>query len=356
MKIKTIIKSLKLKTLNIAVISAFVLLSIVFIYALAANNLAKDLLSKKPIVFSILIYGNKTVFPNKLDAFIVYYERQTNILKILSINTDAVVLKKKVKARSFKEAFFVSMKKSKENAFKTYYEDLDDVFDGKIKADYYFHADYETISKMLANNKNFKNLLSSGTFASAMEENINQLKLSQNILNNLKNKSLNSISKIFSAYSSFDTNISRFSFINLIIRFKLEDISTIFFIMPLKQMSNRLEPPKQDIAKFIQDVFFAPTDFKLKDKDGFIYIENASQKQKAAYNAALFLRDNGFDVLDWATSSSDYAETIIKAYKGNFAFALALKEVLKCGQIIVSYNSQTYYNAAIIIGKDYEQK
>ncbi|MDR0822215.1 MAG: LytR C-terminal domain-containing protein [Endomicrobium sp.] len=342
------------KVLNIAVISAFALFALVFIYSYMTNNLAKDLFSKKPIIFSVLIYGNQAAFSGRLDSFIVYYERQTNILKILSINTDAVVVKRKVKARSFKEAFNTSLKKSKEAAFKTFYEDLEDVFDNQINIDYFVHTDYETISKMLAGNKKFKDLLSAGAFLSRSDETIHQLKFSQNILDMLKNRSAVSISKILSNYAYFDTNISRFSFINLALYLKFKDIEIMFCDMPVKKISQRIEPLKQDISEFIKTVFFAPTDLKLKNKEGFISVENASQKQRVAYYTALLLRDNGFDVLDWANSASVYDETIIKEYKGDYAFALALKRVLKCGQIIVSYNSQTYYNAAVVIGKDYK--
>jgi len=341
------------KIVNIAVISAFLFLFVVFIYSYMTNNLAKDLFSGKPITFAILINGSQTLRPQELDAFIVYYERETDILKILSINTDAVVIKKKERARSFKSAFNGAIAKGKNFAYQTFCEDIEDVFDGKIKIDYFFLMDYDAVHKILSGRKGSNVLLRDDDFLNRDEQCANQSKIAQEILHIFKNSSLVSIYKIFSNYSSFDTNISRFSFINAAFHFKFKDAQIMFCDTPVRKTHLRLELSKQEILEFMDNVFFAQTDLNLENKDGFIAVENASQKQRAAYNTVELLRDNGFDVLDWSNSPFTYKETLIKDYKGNFAFSSALRKILKRGQILVSYDSQTYYNAAVYIGSDY---
>ncbi|MDR1721009.1 MAG: LytR C-terminal domain-containing protein [Endomicrobium sp.] len=65
-----------------------------------------------------------------------------------------------------------------------------------------------------------------------------------------------------------------------------------------------------------------------------IDVKNASQKPRITEKTAWLLRKNNFDVLDWSNFSGNYDKTLIKDYKGNFAQALKIAEILGAGKII----------------------
>jgi ribosomal protein S8 len=174
-------------------------------------------------------------------------------------------------------------------------------------------------------------------------EYMNRLRITQNILKTLKSNTVSSILKILSNHGYIRTNITRFSFISMFIRFKFSNIKIIFYEMP----------SKQDAENFMTNVYFAPLNFNLSTKDGFLEIQNASQKPKIAYNATMFLREEGFDVLDWSNSANNYKETLIKEYSGDYGYALALAKIFKTKDILIAYNGQTYYKATIFIGEDF---
>lgn len=62
--------------------------------------LQKKLKDKGYISFSVLLCDTEKVFHGRFDAYIILYNKKTNILKVLSVNTDAVVFEKIEKSRS----------------------------------------------------------------------------------------------------------------------------------------------------------------------------------------------------------------------------------------------------------------
>jgi hypothetical protein len=59
----------------------------------------------------ITLYGTEKFLPETLEIYYVYYERKSNLLKILSVNSDIVVFRKKATARSLGYSFFNTAKK-----------------------------------------------------------------------------------------------------------------------------------------------------------------------------------------------------------------------------------------------------
>ncbi|MDR3274424.1 MAG: hypothetical protein LBS81_00205 [Endomicrobium sp.] len=62
--------------------------------------LQKKLKDKGYASCTILLYGTERLFPGCIDACTVLYNKKSNVVKVLSINTESIVLKKKEKARS----------------------------------------------------------------------------------------------------------------------------------------------------------------------------------------------------------------------------------------------------------------
>lgn len=338
-----------LKILN-ASFFAFWLISFIYsIYSYKESALIRDLPRENNIVFAVLANGTQNFAPKKFGAWIIYYEKKTETLKILSINPDAAVIKKTGKSAGFKDNFNSLLIKDREAAVSGFFKDLDAAFDGAINVDYFVNFSYLDLSKFLNSDKKTQNLLAANTLSGDAEL-VNQLKLARGFLNFLKRNTLLSIFKTVENYSALKTNISRLSFISMIMRFKFKDAKIIFYEMPVRK-TFRLEPDKQDISYFLKNIYFAPVNFEPMSKDGFIEIQNASLKARTAYNAAMFLREMGYDVLDWGNSQHIYDETIIKEYKGDYGYAESLAAIFKTKNIINSYQGQTYYKTSIYIGK-----
>ncbi|MCA6079601.1 MAG: hypothetical protein LE169_01710 [Endomicrobium sp.] len=62
--------------------------------------LQKKLKDKGYIIFSLSLCDTEKVFHGRFDTYIILYNKKTNILKVLSVNTDAVVFEKIEKSRS----------------------------------------------------------------------------------------------------------------------------------------------------------------------------------------------------------------------------------------------------------------
>jgi hypothetical protein len=322
--------------------------SFLYIYVYRSNIIVKKIKDNGRVSFSVLLYGTDKMFPEKLDLYIVLYDKKTNILKILSVNTDIVVFKKKEKARSFKTRFNENAKKDLDLAIQEFYLDLHATLGDVYKSDFYINVSFEMLDIMTGQNKEFRSLVSKDNFENKDLTSLNRYETIERILNLMPHKIL----KIYKNYRFLDTNIVRISFIASVLKFRILKPVLMFCELPVKYTNTRVEADKQNIEIFLNKVYYVYKDLCANTKDLFIDIKNASGKPRIAEKVAWLLRKNEFDVLDWGTSPTVYNKTLIKDYKGNFMKALKIAELLKTGKVIVFYDNKIYSDINVFIGKD----
>jgi hypothetical protein len=338
--IKKIIKILTLILLVLitAAVSAY-------IYIDKNDAVAKKFKEKDYVSFSILLYGKGEIFPGRLDAYIALYDKRTNILKILSVNTDAVVLKKREKSRSLKAIFNENSKKDIKTAIEKFYLDLHEIIGIATATDFYINTSFEMFDIVAGRNKKSKFILLKDNFENRDLESLNRLETAEYFMQ----LTYPTIIKIYKNYGFFDTNISKLSFVSSALRLKSLKPLLMFCEMPIRHTKTRVEHDKQGIEEFLNKVYYVNP---VPPKDVLIDIKNASAKPRMAEKAAWLLRKNKLDVLEWDNFYAVYDKTLIKDYKGNFMQALKIAEILKAGKVIVSYNNGIYSDIGIFIGKD----
>jgi hypothetical protein len=319
-----------------------------YIYVYRSNIIAKKIKDNGRVSFSILLYGTDKMFPDKLDLYIVLYDKKNNILKILYVNTDIVVFKKKEKARSLKTRFNENTKKDLDFAIQKFYLDLYGILGDVYKSDFYINISYEMLDIMTCQNEEFRSFVSKDNFANKDLTSLNRYETIECILNLMPHKIL----KIYKNFHFFDTNIVRISFIASVLKFRILKPALMFCELPVKYTNTRVEADKQNIEIFLSKIYYAHKDLCANTKDLFIDIKNASEKPRMAAKVAWLLRKNEFDVLDWGTSPIAYNKTLIKDCKGNFKIALKIAELLKTGKVIVFYDNRIYSDINVFIGKD----
>ncbi|MDR0800187.1 MAG: LytR C-terminal domain-containing protein [Endomicrobium sp.] len=340
------------KIIKILILILFVLITAAvsaYIYVCRNDIVAKKLKDKDYISFSVLLHGTEKMFPGRLDAYTVLYNKKTNILKVLSVNTDAVVFKKREKSRSLKTLFNENSKKDINTAIKKFYLDLREVIGNAVEADFYINTSFETLYNMTWKNKKFKAILSKDNFKNRDLESLNRLETIEHFLNLTPYM----IMKICKNYDFINTNIPKLPFAYYILRLKfIKQPVLIFCEMPVKYTKTRVEFDRQNIEELLNKIYYADATLQTNTKDILINIKNASRKPRMAEKAAWLLRKNNFDVLDWNNFSITYDKTLIKDYKGNFMQALEIAEILKTGKVIVSYDNCIYSDINIFVGKD----
>jgi hypothetical protein len=316
-----------------------------YIYIDKNDAVTKKLKEKDYVSFSVLLYGTEKIFPGRLDVYTALYDKRTNILKVLSVNTDAVILKKREKSRSLRTVFNENSKKDINAAIKKFYRDLHEIIGTTAAADFYINTSFEMFDILAARNKKFKFILLKDKFENRDLESLNRLETAEYFMQ----LTSPTIMKICKNYGFFDTNISKLSFVSSALRLKSLNPVLMFCEMPVKYTKTRVEHDKQSIEEFLNKIYYASP---VPKKDVLIDIKNASAKPRMAEKAAWLLRKNKLDVLEWNNLYAVYDKTLIKDYKGNFMQALRIAEILKTGKVIVSYNNRIYSDIGIFIGKD----
>ncbi len=338
------------KIIKILILILLVLITIAvsaYIYIDKNDTVAKKLKEEDYISFSVLLYGTEKIFPGRLDVYTALYDKRTNILKVLSVNTDAIVLKKKEKSRSLKTIFNENSKKNINAAIKKFYLDLHEII-GVATVDFYINTSFEMFDIAVGRNKKFKFILLKDNFENRDLESLNQLETVEYFMQ----LTSPTIIKIYKNYGFFDTNIPKLSFVSSALRLKSLKPVLMFCEMPVKYTKTRVEHDKQSIEEFLNKIYYASPVPYINAKDVLIDIKNASRKPRMAEKAAWLLRKNKLDVLEWSNLYTAYDKTLIKDYKGNFMQALRIAEILKTGKVIVSYNNRIYSDIGIFIGKD----
>jgi hypothetical protein len=309
--------------------------------------MSKKIFSDAPIKCALLLRGQ-----DRLESFLVYYERKSNLLKIISINTDMVFFDKKKIARSLKKTFFDAVKKDAQTASEIFYSNLFSAINNSFEPDFYISADYETLLKIFSSTPELKTLLSQTEFKNRDLQCLNRLETAEIIVNLLNNSVISNILKLNKHYHQKEAGITKLAALNFILHFRFNNARIMFCDLPVKYGKKRIEPDRENIEKFFSQVYYSFTDIKNTDINGQIEVRNASGKPRMAEKTAWLLRDAKFDVLEWSNFSLPYEKTIIKDYRGNFGAALKVAGILKCGKIITSYDPQTFFSASVFVGKD----
>jgi hypothetical protein len=344
---QTIKKIIKISTFILLVLITVVVSA--YIYIDKNDAVVKKLKEKDYVSFSVLLYGTEKIFPGRLDVYIILYDKKTNILKVLSVNTNVIVLKKREKLKSLKTIFNENSKKDINVAIKKFYLDLHEIIDSAAAADFYINTSFEMLNIVSGQNKKLKNTLLKDNFENKDLESLNRLETVEYFMH----LTFPAIMKIYKNYDFFDTNILKLSFMSSALRLKSLNPVLMFCEMPVKYTKTRVEYDKQNIEEFLNRVYYASIVPYTNAKDVLIDIKNASRKPRMAEKAAWLLRKNKLDVLEWSNNLYvDYNKTLIKDYRGNFMQALRIAKILKAGKVIVSYNNRIYSDIDIFIGKD----
>lgn len=348
------------KTKKILLISNFSLIVIffavlfLFIYFSYSEPLTKKLITDKPVNFVLTFYGTENLLPDIVESYYVHYERESGRLKVLSINTDIVVFRKKVKARSLSYSFFNTAQKDLNLALTNFHQDVFEMTGNVFTPDYYITASFESLLKMAGKNPELKEFITEKEFANRDLRCLSQLEFAECVLALFQNKMLSSVMNMRKSYTLLDTNISKLAFTNMIMYFKMYDAEIMFFDLPAKYTKTRVEPDKDNIEAMLFTVYYPFVGTEPETLEGFVEVKNASGKPRMAEKAAWQLRENKIDVLEWGNNSTPYEKTLIKNYKGNYDAVKKIIPALGCGKIINSYNNKSSFAAGIYIGKDCE--
>jgi hypothetical protein len=301
------------------------------------------------VSYSILLYDIKDVFPDNLNCYQVVYDKNTNCLKILSINTDIVLLRKHRKAKSLKTLFREDLNKGLNFSIENFYINLQEVVKSYKKSDFYIHMSFESFLLIMADN-DLKTIVFKDDFLNRDLKSLNNLDFVESTLKLVPFKIVNIIKK----YNLIDTNISKMSLLNLIAKFKMQKPLIMFCELPVKYARARVEPDMQNIEEFLSTIYYyGSSNFEHNNRNCFIDVKNASGKPRMAQKVTWLLRENKIDVLDWSNFNKVYEKTLIKSFNGNFKKCLDISKILNTGRILVSYNNKVYYEISIFVGQDY---
>jgi hypothetical protein len=327
----------------VTLILFFVIASIFYIFYQTSSIFKNN----DSVSCSILLYDIKHVFPDTLEYYQVVYDKNTNCLKILSINTDIVLLKKHKKTKSLKTLFHEDLNKGLDFSIENFYINLQETVKSYKKSDFYIHMSFESFLLVMADN-NLKAMILKDDFLDKDLKLLNNLDFVERTLKFMPFKAVNIIKR----FNLIDTNISKMSFLNLITKFKIQEPLIMFCELPVKYVRARIEPDTQNIDEFLSNTYYCSSNFEHDNRNYFVDVKNASGKSRMAQKVTWLLRENKFDVLDWSNSNKIYEKTLIKSFNGNFKKCLDISKILNAGKILISYNNKVYYNISVFVGQD----
>ncbi|MDR0956874.1 MAG: LytR C-terminal domain-containing protein [Endomicrobium sp.] len=339
----------KIIKIIIFTICIFLIVVLSFYIYIEKNNIIENKIKNgNKVSFIILLYDIGNLFPKKLETYVVLYERSSNILKILSINTDVIVDFVKNRGKSLKMLFYENSKKNLDYAIERFYLDLYKIIGNTAKVDFYLNVNFKKLKPIILNDKKLRDFILNDNFKNRDLKSLTHLEIIEYISKFAIYKVLN----IYKQYGLLDINISKKSLFSLFLRFKFFKPVIMFCELPVKYTDLTVELDKRNTEEFLNKVYNVSMNSKKSNNDVIIDIKNASKKSRMAEKIGWILRENKFDVLDWTNFNVSYYKTLIKDNKGNFYQSLRIANILKTGKIIVSYNSNIYSDITIFVGKD----
>ncbi|MDR0977833.1 MAG: LytR C-terminal domain-containing protein [Endomicrobium sp.] len=339
------------KAFKISAVCIFLVLAVftvLYVYVYVKDPVLEAVKNKNTVSFSLLIYDENGTSAHRLCSCQIMYDCRNDVLKILRVNSDVVVSKRRAYVKSLKTLFYENLEKDLNGNIDKFYLNLYKIIGPAALSDFYIRMSFKTFNNIFGRDKNIKSLLNTDKSADADIESLNCFEILERVLYLIPYRFF----KIQRNYKYIDTNIPRLSLItsfNIVRRHK-PGIKIMFCEMPVKYGNMYTEPDNHDIKEFLDKVYFKNS--YADEKYIIVDVKNASKQHRMAEKAAWLLRANKFDVLDWESSPYMHSETIIKDYRGNFMQALKIAGILGAGRVIVSYNSSTYVDITVSIGRD----
>lgn len=331
------------------IVVSILFLVVVFTFYLfyKTSFVIKKINNNDTITCSVLLYSTGNVLPNLLNCYQVSYNKNYNYLKVLSINTDMVLLRKYKKSKSLKNFFYENLNKGLESSIENFYMGLRELLKGYKKSDFYINMSFESFLLMMAD-KDLNRMIVEDNFSNKDLKSLNNLEVLEHTLKLMPYKAIN----VFKQYNLVNTNIPKMSFLALLTKFTTKSPLIMFCELPVKYTTRRVELDVQNAEEFLNKVYYVDIDADYTNKNCFVDIKNASGKPRMAQKVTWLLRENKFDVLDWSNFNTVYKRTLIKDFKGNFRKCLDVARILKTGKILISYNNKLYYDISVYVGQD----
>ncbi len=100
----------------------------------------------------------------------------------------------------------------------------------------------------------------------------------------------------------------------------------------------------------------APVEKVVRTYKGDVEVLNSCGMQGAASKMKTYLRENGFDIVSSRNDRlQNYDETVLVLRNPEWEGAKALARALKTKNVLVVHSSRAVVDAAVYIGKDFEQ-
>ncbi|MDR3112700.1 MAG: LytR C-terminal domain-containing protein [Elusimicrobiota bacterium] len=295
------------------------------------------------ISFLVIISGNDEYLKESILIWTLTYSKETGVLKILSINPDIAVKHKTQKAKTLKHLFFEN-----QCNVNDFYPHLKQIINEAVQTDFFVNIKFSDFINISSSDG--KNIASAVTKAKTQDyilQNLNELEIFELIFS----KSTSIFFEMIRRYDSSKTNMSKLSLIYASLSCRFFKPALMFCSVPVKEANARIELDEKNFDMLLTETYFS----KKTETNNYLKVEvrNASLKKNAASQAVWFLREKGFDVLDYGNAKNYYDKTLIVDYKGFFPDALKIAKLLKADKIITAFNKSKFYDIGIFIGEDF---
>ncbi|MDW8056084.1 MAG: LCP family protein [Elusimicrobiota bacterium] len=165
---------------------------------------------------------------------------------------------------------------------------------------------------------------------------------------------------LFNLKKCFVTNINFWEFINMVLEFKnLKFTNLRFSTLPTRPKGRYLELEEITVQSLIDYLEDKQKEFVVQNRHIMLKIYNASGRQKLAKEVTNFMRDNGYDVIDWGNWYCKQPKSRIIDYTNNLKTVNSICELLNIYDITAAYthtNSMPELQSTIIVilGEDFE--
>ncbi|MCX7956400.1 MAG: LCP family protein [Endomicrobia bacterium] len=162
---------------------------------------------------------------------------------------------------------------------------------------------------------------------------------------------------------SFITNINFFEFLSIILEFRNLEIKNFRFLTLTGKPEGRYIKLEKSSFDFLSKILLTTQLDTLREeknnKDRFIIkIYNASNRPKLAKRLAMFLRDKGYDVLDWDNWYCKLPKSKILDYTCNYKLLDEISSLLniydiEAANIHKNFCLEEQIDVAIVLGDDF---
>lgn len=336
------------------------------------------------------------------------YLPSERILDIISIPRDTYVDVPNIKYKKITEVYAYLFLKNKKNRYKAaeefikvLEEKLFCVDDKQLKISYFFVIDYKNFIKFIDTLGKIKITVDKpmhyddyagklhihfepGIYCMNGEDalkyvrfrdsagDIGRLMRQQQFIKSVVSRMLNvdvvyKIPKLILRFKEcFTTNMNFLEVLNMFLEFKnLRFTSLRFSILPYTPKGRYIEIDRVSLGKFIDFLnsnreISSDREITRNNKRVVIKLYNASNKPKLAKQVAYFLRDKGYDVLDWSNWYCKLPKSKIIDYSNNIKSLNEICNLLNIFDINTFYgkdvSTEEQIDFAIILGEDFVLK